>query len=174
MIQKTKVINVTATIDGEELSGAFTVKRLSVMDQVRMNTLTAQLCGGLHCVREEKDGMMVPTGQGIDPYFEYYAHAVSFLKTAIVDAPAWWDLESIADREVVISVYRRVSEFALNFRPGIGREADPQSSAGAAGEVVRLDDRGGAEGSGQKRQRADEDGSPAAVVVRKVSSALDV
>lgn len=109
-------IKHTDTDTGQVLEGQFTSKRLAVRDKGQLKVRTAQLCGGMYCVRDDETGK--PTGQGIDPETEFMNQMIAHLEIALIQKPMWFDLGSITDMSLIGEVYNRVLEHEVKFKSG--------------------------------------------------------
>ena len=157
---KTFIIDFTSPSNGEQYSGTFTCKKLSILDQTKISRRKSELCGGMYCVRDEDDK---PTGQGIDNATEWINHMIAMLEVAIISSPPWWDLEEIYDEGLMVAVFEEVMAFEDSFRRPRGAEG------GSTGRS-----RGGQEDSQEKHTKSVDDHNAPKVVDEKVQAALDV
>jgi hypothetical protein len=145
--------------DGEVLEGQFTTKRLSIKDRGRIGVRKSQLAGGMYCVRDEEGR---PTGQGIDEHTDWLNSMIAHLEVCLEQKPQWWNLDELADIELVQSVYQEVMDFELSFFRGADR-----------GEGGREPGQVGAGGSGSQPAQTDAGNKPTPVVGKEVQAALD-
>lgn len=125
-------IDYMSEIDQFQYQGAFTSKKMSIMDQTRVSRRRSELCGGMYCVRDE-DGN--PTGQGIDEWAEVQSRMIAILEVALVQKPAWWDLAEIGDEELLGKVFEEVMLFENTFRKFGGEDTTSgDSSASSEGD----------------------------------------
>lgn len=142
---------------GELYEGQFTTKRLSIGDRGRLGVRKAQLCSGMHCVRDDNGAA---TGQGIDEQTDQLNGMIAHLEIALIQKPTWFDLNQITDVTLVEAVYNRVVEHELSFKSGRG-------SQGVGPDSVR------APGGGSERAGTGSPNSPTPVVGQEVSASLD-
>lgn len=171
MLQKTHTFSIdyTSPEDGQRYAGAFTCRKLSIMDLSKMRMRTAQLNGGMHCVRDDNGD---PTGQGVDEHTEYFNSMLSQLEVSVVTAPQWWDLGTISDADLVRKVYEEVEKFEQTFR-NRGRAVAPNAVVGAGGEGTPGHGATGAAGGGASGAPAYAGGRVEAVVGAQVLAALE-
>lgn len=161
-LKKTHSFTIEHALDGEVVSGLFTARRLSIMDMQKMKVRTAQLCGGLHCVRDD-DGK--ETGQGVDPETETFASMIAHLELVLEQRPAWFDLSAIssADADLLHKVYEEVANFEISFRrrgrPDAGASTD-EPTGGRGGRKGGDEDRGPSDPKSDRGRRAQEVGDP--------------
>lgn len=141
MISKTHTftVDIKSEVDDTHYRGNFTVKRLSVADNSALRLRKTQLCGGFYCVRDE-DGN--PTGKGMDAEAEFNNYAIAYLETAIQSAPPWWNLDEIADEEVIFKVFKEAFEWENSFR-NRGKKANSRPSGEGDSEKEHSETNGG-------------------------------
>jgi hypothetical protein len=148
---------------GEELTGQFTTKRLTIQDKARLGVRVSQLCGGMYCVREpdpdDPDGPGKPTGQGIDAETQFMNEMLAHMELALIQKPKWFNLAELCDLDLMKEVYGHVVDYELSFKSRRG--------AGGGPGGVRQED-GGSKPEGPKP--ADQ---PAQVVGPEVRASLD-
>lgn len=115
--RKTFTIDYLSDATGDKYTGAFTSKKLSILDQAKISRRKSELCGGMFCVRDD-DGN--PTGQGIDEWSEVQARMIAILEVALVQKPQWWDLDVLYDEELLGKVFEEVMLFENTFRRRAG------------------------------------------------------
>lgn len=151
----TFTVDIASEEDDRRYSGSFTVRRLSVRDQGKLQVRKVQLNGGSHYV-PESPGVGVP--REVDTFHYMLAH----LEISVVSAPPWWDLDAITDISVVQAVFQEVISFEESFLGRNRREAD----GGDAG-------RGREGNSAEKAPEANPVGGAGTVVVGQVQAALE-
>lgn len=145
--------------DGETYTGQFTTKRLAIKDRAKVGVKKSQLMGGMHCVRDEEG---VPTGQGVDEYTDSLNEMIAHLEVSLEQKPVWFNLEEIADVELVQAVYREVMDFEMSFFRAANRADDTRGSD----EVGEGDRSAQPQGTGARNH-------PTPVVDEKVQATLD-
>ena len=171
MLQKTHTFSIdyTSPEDGQRYMGAFTCRKLSIMDLSKMRMRTAQMNGGMHCVRDDNGN---PTGHGVDEHTEFFNGMLAQLEVSIVTAPPWWNMETISDTDLVRKVYQEVEKFEQTFRDRGRASANGavvgQGGAGSAGHGAA-----GAAGGGAVASAANAGGRVEAVVGAQVLAALE-
>ena len=171
MLQKTHTFSIdyTSPEAGQRYAGAFTCRKLSIMDLSKMRMRTAQMNGGMHCVRDD-DGN--PTGHGVDEHTEYFNSMLAQLEVSLVTYPQWWDLGTISDADLVRRVYQEVEKFEQTFR-NRGRAGANGTVVGSGGEVAPGHGAGGAAGGGTVPATSDAGGRVTQVVGAQVLAALE-
>jgi hypothetical protein len=131
-------IKHTSSLTGRYYEGQFSCRKLSIKDFGRINVRKVQLNGGYY-FDEERPGC------GIDEQTDTIHNMIAHLEIALIQWPAWWDLEVEDDPTVLKVIYDEVVTWENSFlsrrdasRPGGGVSDDssgkgPQS--GSAGHV---------------------------------------
>lgn len=132
MRNRTHTFNIEhKTEEGETLQGQFTYKRQSILDQSRIARRKSELSGGMYTVRDDEGN---PTGQGIDEFTESFNYAIATLETCLIQKPNWWNLDEIADPDLVLKVFKEVQNFENSFRRrGRDKSEEQQVSSGSEG-----------------------------------------
>ena len=146
---------------GEVREGQFTVKRLSVRDRSQVGMRKSQLAGGMYCVRDD-DGN--PTGQGLDEDTDYLNAMIAHLEVSLVQRPGWFNLEELADLDLVREVYSKVWEFESSFFRS--EQKDGPSEGSDPGRV-------GAENGVTEHTGTGTGNNPPKVVDKEVQPSLD-
>lgn len=146
--------------DGKRYTGQFTCKKLSIMDQSRIQVRKAQLSGGLFCVRDDTG---IPTGKGLDEEAEFLNLMIAELDTLLVQKPQWWDLDQITDQDLMLAVYKEVSSYENSFR----------RSNNAQNTDSERSDHSSKNGSSPEHPQAVAGNNPTKVVGEEVQAALD-
>lgn len=144
--------------DGKRVEGQFTSKRLAIKDRARLGVKKSELSGGMYCVRDENGN---PTGQGIDEDTESLCAMIAHLDVSLVQKPVWFDLDELADTDIVAQVYDKVLEYEVSFFRSNGKQA-----SGGTGSVGEGDSAPQSEGGGPASV-------PTPVVDGQVQAALD-
>jgi hypothetical protein len=125
-LQHTFSINHNSVVDGNTYTGAFTCKKMTVQDTARLGVRTAQLNGGMHFDDNKP-------GYGVDPQTDGLNHMIATLELTLINKPAWFDLETIIDMELLGAVYREVASFEAKFRRPNSKPGTTPSSNSEAG-----------------------------------------
>ncbi len=126
MIPNTKNIHINFTTDeGTNYTGEFSIKRLSVLDQIRKESRRTDLNGGKHY---DSPGVGVPAS--LDQFNGMIAH----LELAITSAPKWWDFEKLTDVDVIKKVFEEVISFESSFRPKRKEENGADGASSGQGD----------------------------------------
>jgi hypothetical protein len=136
--------------------GQFTTRKLSIRDMSQIGTKTAQLSGGMHCVRDDNG---VATGQGIDEETEFANKMIAHLEISLVQKPVWFNLSEMWDLDLLHEVYGEVAKFEGSFKSA-RRNAPGDGGVGQAG------------GGGERPPSVPGNG-PTKVVGQEVSASLD-
>ena len=152
-------LDYTSEEDDEKYAGRFTTKRLSIKDRGQIGVRKSQLMGGMYCVKSNEG---VPTGQGVDEDTDYLNAMIAHLDVCLIQKPAWFDLDDIADIGVVQAVYKEVMDFEMSFFRAKNRSKDSSGS----GQV-------GQDNSSEQHQGSGSGNNPTPVVDEKVQAALD-
>ena len=139
--------------DGEELTGQFTTKRLSILDRARVGRRRSQLSGGMYCVRDDEGE---PTGQGLDEESDFLATAVAHLEVSLIQKPSWWDLDDITDIQLLRKVYEEVMDFEWSFFRSRQQAARVEESAGGSSDDSGAKDASEQSGDGLTKVVGDE------------------
>lgn len=123
----------------QRMHGTFTVKKLSVKDQAKVRVRQVELNGGLYCVLDDNGN---PTGKGVDLSTESLNYMIAYLEVALEQKPIWFDLNELADEELLMHIFQEAMKFENSFR---GREGSPASNGGglAGGSITSLGANGG-------------------------------
>ena len=132
-----------STDDGTLLEGQFTTKKLSIREFTAVTVRKIQMNGGYH--HDESH-----PGQGIDEHTDYTNHMMATLEMCLIQKPAWFDLSTMDDLDLMIKVYRTCVDFENSFSPqrkaaanvggsqvGGGGTSDQPRAAGSVTEVGR-------------------------------------
>ncbi len=152
----TFTVRWTNPSSGNTEEGMFTTKKLSIADMSKMGVRSAQLSGGMHCVRDDNG---VPTGMGIDEETEFTNKMLAHLEIALVQKPVWFNVSEIWDVGLLEEVYGEVAKFEASFK------STRRRAAGTGGV-------GQASGGGERPQ-PNAGNSPTQVVGQEVSASLD-
>lgn len=95
--------------------GTFITKKLSVLDQARVNVRKSELNGGKYYDDENP-------GVGIDEITDNMNYMIAFLETSLTKTPEWWDINSIGDVVILGKVFKEAIEHQSRFR---GRKEAP-------------------------------------------------
>lgn len=159
----TFTIDYESEIEQKHFEGKFTARIASMMDKSKIAVRRSQLCGGMHCVRDEN---AVPTGRGIDEDAEIMAHMLAWLEITLVQKPGWFKFEGedpIIDETLTMKIFEEVMKYENSFR---GRNRVP--AEGTEGSVQ------GSEGTGETESTKTVNRSAAPKMVDKeVQAALD-
>jgi hypothetical protein len=153
---KTFSIDYESDIDNYHYRGKFTCKKLSIKDLSALGVRKAQLNGGFHYDAGNP-------GRGVDEQTDEMNNMVAHLELAIVDAPAWWDLDKITDLDLIAEVYKEVAEFEYSFLGRSNRQSSSDSESGDSSEA----------NSGQTQERSESEGSSGPMVVEEVQSSTE-
>ena len=140
------------TEDGTMLEGQFTTKKMSIREFTAVTVRKVQLNGGYYY--NEKT-----PGHGIDEGTDYTNHIMATLEFCLIQKPAWFDLNSVEDMDLLVKVYRICMDFENNV---------PSPQRGAAASVG-----GSPTGSGGTSQQSGAAGSVAEVGRGQVPPSLD-
>ncbi|NJL53732.1 hypothetical protein HC928_00405 [bacterium] len=113
---------------------------MSIRDLAALGVRKAQLNGGMYYNDESP-------GRGVDESTDTFNSMIAHLEVAIKDAPPWWDLDKIADVDLVSKLYQEVLKFENSFlvRGTAGNKGSGQSGEGnSTKNVAQADDAGGA------------------------------
>ena len=171
-IAKTKTVHISieSASEGQTLEGDFTLKRLSYNGMLALQKRTVQKLGGFYCVR---DGDGDPVGIGASPESESFAEMMAHLELSVIKHPPWWNMDDLADLDVLKAVYQEVIAFEDTFRPGGRDGVRPGASGGVAGRSTAVVPASAA-GSGSVSTTAGSGGRDPQVVVAGNAVALDL
>jgi hypothetical protein len=111
-----------SSMDGKVYEGQFTTKKLSVKDLALIGVKKTQLNGGYHFDESNP-------GAGVNAETDWINTMLAHLEISVIQAPMWFNFETIYDAELLGEVFKRVSEFENSFfRPKRDRNVDPGSS----------------------------------------------
>ena len=115
-------VKFDSDMDNRMYTGTFTAKKLSILDQSRINVRKSQLSGGMY---------YDPTnpGIGVDDTTDHINYMLAVLEHALVDTPPWWDPEELGDVALMGVVFKEVMEFQTRFR----REREAARGEGSSG-----------------------------------------
>ncbi len=148
----TFTIDFSSAIDDRRYVGKFTVKKLSIRDLAALGVRKAQLNGGMYY----NDAT---PGRGVDESTDSFNNMIAHLEIAVKEAPEWWNLDEVADVELIGKVFQEVMSFENSF---LARKLSRT--------VVQSD----GEGSGEANiSSSNNGGSPRHLVGQEVSSALE-
>lgn len=122
----TFAIDFTSEIDNKRYLGEFTVKRMSISDFAALGVRKSQLNGGMH--HDEKH-----PGMGVDADTDEINAILAHLDICIKKAPDWWNLNEIADVQLVYNLYQEVMNFENSFR-GFTNNDDSGDDADGEGD----------------------------------------
>jgi len=119
---------------GETVRGNFTVRRPSIMDRTSIEAEKLRMLGGFHFDPDNP-------GAGAPEFANNLADASSFLRVLVVDAPDWWDLDTLESMDLLGRIYREASK-ADPFRKPAAEKSPSGSGQGGDGEhgISFLDD----------------------------------
>jgi hypothetical protein len=132
--------------------GQFTTKKLAIREHTSVTVKKIQLNGGYH-YDELKPGM------GIDQSTDFMNHIMASLAVCLVQKPAWFNVDTCDDLELLQKVYMECIKFENSFTSPLSRAA-----TGVGGSQ---------EGSGGARQQSGAAGSVTAVGRGAVPPTLD-
>ncbi len=154
------VVDHYSKMDGQQYYGEFTSKRLSIMDQTKIAVRQSQLSGGAYCVKGD-DGK--PNGMGIPEEAEFANRMIAHLEIALIKKPSWWNLEELADEELILKVYQEVIRGDMTFR-GLTEPKKEGSVGDGSDKGVSTSERSQSVGGDNIKK----------VVGKEVSDALDI
>lgn len=125
-----KTFSITyKTGDGTELSGAFTVRKMSVMDMSRISVKKSQLNEGLLPPPMPDESGHVPEGRYVDEGTDQLNGIIAHLNVCLVSAPPWFDLNEVWDPGILRAVYSEVAAHENSFPlPGRTDQANQEAS----------------------------------------------
>ena len=151
-LQQQFYIEIVSKLDGQTYSGQFTVRKLAIKDIAQIGVRKTQLNGGFH---HDEDN----PGTGIAVETDWINQMLAYMEIAVVQAPMWFNLNTIYDADILVSVFRKATEFENNFfRPIRDQNGSPGS---------RQDD------SSRESEKSGTVGLVAPVVGGEVSAALE-
>lgn len=92
------------TEEGVLLEGQFTVKKLSIREHTAITVRKIQLNGGFHHDENKP-------GYGIDEQTDYTNHILATLELSLIQKPAWFDVGTIEDVDLMLKIYRVCVDF---------------------------------------------------------------
>lgn len=127
-LQHTFTINHTSVVDDKTYTGTFTCKKLTIQDTARLGVRTAQLNGGMHFDDDRP-------GYGVDSQTDSLNQMIAHLEIALLNKPAWFNLDEIIDLDLLGLVYKEVASFEAKFRRSSSKPTTVPSSISAEGSV---------------------------------------
>lgn len=149
---KTFYIDYLSPQDDVRYTGTFTTKRLSVRDRAQLGVRKAVLNGNMHYDPERP-------GFGVDAETSAVNNMIAHLELSITTAPDWWDLDSIADTNLLVVVFKEVLSFENSFLRRESNRAQSGQSSEASGQA--------------NTQETNVNRTVSAVVGKEVQSALE-
>lgn len=146
--QHTFTITHYSEDEEKELTGTFTCRRQSILDQSRIQRRKAELCGGMFCVLDDNGN---PTGQGIDEQTESVNYVLAVLETVLIQKPTWWNLDELSDQILVRKVFDEVRKFENSFRRRRGDSDTDGQSSGSSEEGGEKESQGSVAGNQPKK-----------------------
>lgn len=148
-LQKTVLWNISAEMDGGRVEqGMFEARRLRTVDYGRRAAITAELCGGYSCVKDDRGD---PTGRGVGADEEFRSYVIAHLRVSLKQSPPWfWEIEEdpTDPASVTWHVFQKVSAWQDSFR---GRAKPILGAEDLAAQRKLADERSRAsDGSGER------------------------
>lgn len=114
-----------SSLDGKVYEGQFTSKKLSIRDITMLGVRKVQLNGGFHYDENRP-------GQGIEEHIDQLNAMIAHLEIALIQWPAWFNLDLIYDPELLTRLYAKIMEFENSFFRSRD-EAGPRQSVPTGG-----------------------------------------
>lgn len=108
------------SIGGQEKEGTFTFRYPTVGDRLRQGIAQSALLEGRPIV-------------GLDVVTYNIAYSISYLRSTMDSAPAWFDFEQMDNTDELLEMFREVEAFADTFRTKDDKTADAAGGKTAAG-----------------------------------------
>ena len=106
-LKKTFTIDQVSTVDGVQYTGAFTVKKMTMGDRLRMGAIKAQYLAGYSIAGN--------TSLPVDDVYAVQAEAMAQCDVALTERPAWFIPEKMLDLELFYKIFKEVADFELAF-----------------------------------------------------------
>ena len=120
-LTKTFSVDFYSEIDNKRYTGEFTIKKMSIRDLAALGVRKSQLNGGMYFDSNNP-------GRGVDEGTDDLNAMIAQLEISVKKAPAWWDLDNLADNMLIGQVYKEVLTFESSF---LNRNATRASDSGS-------------------------------------------